>query len=872
SQKGDLCVVETPLRTPYLRPVVETRSRCPGCLYSRPHHLTTTTTSTTTTTTTATTTTTHTPPITQVHIVVVGEPEGGAVEVVVEGEGEAEKQHGGGSGGGVVGRVALILHSIHTTPPIVFTVSATRLDNRTKHLFMVSGEDKVRGRGVGYSVGRWQVSEGLSSGRWGGSLVEAAREKFGFVTSFTRLRRANKVILSLTHGADEGEGADDECEARAGVVLDEEGGQDSRVAQCFMSVEQPVEGCFHYNMLGQNDKDIHIIEVEGSSNMNGSVTLWLVGGRTGGWKVTSGDSVGRNMTLVLRASRPTTWSLRTAALHGTITLLVVGSDQVENTSVSGAGAGGDGARGVKVEVRREDEPAGFEDLIMMVLRSEGPPVSYARIEAPTAITLTVPPTPESRLIFPSYHPDDDRPTVYVEEPESVVRGSLQVSCQDDSMIVLLPYSATRRLSAGGGLAGMTLSDISCAGRRNGSHWVIHASLSRCGFVRSASHLSRANRPGVTTYTNYVTVELGPSLSDDEDLDGSGYGAQDDSFPTHLSPIRVQCHIKPNPPPPPTTPPPPPPHTPQHKTVNEGVGGATYRLEMFRDRQHRHPFPPHHHRHLPSTAPLHHPLYVTASLASVMPWTEAYDVDLRVMLEECWLSDTPDPTPPRPMPRSGTGAMVTPLVRKSCRVAPTVTVDPPDYNSPKASFSFQVPSEYALVSSFYLHCQLGVCSADSLPRPAVNRCIKPGPHCSEEALMRVFDGQPSSSSLHTLTLGPLALHATTKSALSGGNVKATTIINEGSRNDKSNPAVPSAEGTDKAQIIVLGGLSTEVVVGIALASFAIGVCLTATLWLIHMKTDPRRQKRPDVGGPRNSGYDLSAHSGSSTPSSQAPMTA
>lgn len=64
----------------------------------------------------------------------------------------------------------------------------------------VSGEDKVRGRGLGYSVGRWQVSEGLSSGRWGGSLVEAAREKFGFVTSFTRLRRANKVILSLTHG------------------------------------------------------------------------------------------------------------------------------------------------------------------------------------------------------------------------------------------------------------------------------------------------------------------------------------------------------------------------------------------------------------------------------------------------------------------------------------------------------------------------------------------------------------------------------------------------------------------------------------------------------------------------------------------------
>lgn len=95
--------------------------------------------------------------------------------------------------------------------------------------------------------------------------------------------------------------------------------------------------------------------------------------------------------------------------------------------------------------------------------------------------------------------------VYVEEPESVVRGSLQVSCQDDAMVVSLPYSATRRLSAGGGLAGMTLSDTSCAGRRNGSHWVILAPLSRCGFERSASHLSRANRPGSTTFTNYVSM-------------------------------------------------------------------------------------------------------------------------------------------------------------------------------------------------------------------------------------------------------------------------------------------------------------------------------------------------------------------------------
>jgi hypothetical protein len=42
----------------------------------------------------------------------------------------------------------------------------------------------------------------------------------------------------------------------------------------------------------------------------------------------------------------------------------------------------------------------------------------------------------------------------------------------------------------------------------------------------------------------------------------------------------------------------------------------------------------------------------------------------------------------------------------------------------------------------------------------------------------------------------------------------------------------AEGQPKVAYV---GVSTEVTVGIALASFAIGVGLTGALWCIHMKT-------------------------------------
>nr|XP_053657069.1 uncharacterized protein LOC128706046 [Cherax quadricarinatus] len=138
---------------------------------------------------------------------------------------------------------------------------------------------------------------------------------------------------------------------------------------------------------------------------------------------------------------------------------------------------------------------------------------------------------------------------------------------------------------------------------------------------------------------------------------------------------------------------------------------------------------------------------------VMPWTEAYDADLRVVLEDCWLSNSSAPGRP--------GAPRESLVRKSCPLRPSVGLEPMLFHSQTSSFSFQVLAEYTYLGYFYLHCQLGVCSADSLPRPAVNRCIDPGHYCGQSTLMRAFDSQSSSSSLQTLTLGPFSMDSSTK---------------------------------------------------------------------------------------------------------------
>ncbi|PSN47118.1 hypothetical protein C0J52_14484 [Blattella germanica] len=92
-------------------------------------------------------------------------------------------------------------------------------------------------------------------------------------------------------------------------------------------------------------------------------------------------------------------------------------------------------------------------------------------------------------------------------------------------------------------------------------------------------------------------------------------------------------------------------------------------------------------------------------------------------------------------------------------------------------------------------------------------------------------------------------------------------------------VPSLQAEGRPKIIYVG-VSTEVTVGIALASFVIGVGLTGALWCIHMKTDPfRRQVDKQLPGSRAvvgtgvvTGCNLSPHSGCSSTNSQAAMTA
>ncbi|CAL4068043.1 unnamed protein product, partial [Meganyctiphanes norvegica] len=791
AQDGELCVVETSLETPYFTPVVETPDTCQGCLF--PTH-------------NRASQTNQYPQVQQVHIVHVDNPEGGAVQVVLTGNGE----------GSSTPSTALVLYSSQGTAPIVFTVSGKGLANDTKHTFLVSGDDEARGNNLRYSFVQLPRRDE-------GELPQMMIEKLGFVTSYTRASRANKIIITLPEESRNGPGC------MVGVT------SMSPVASCFISTKQPVQGCYHHNMLGLNNNDIHIIEVEGSSNVNGSLLLSIIGSSD----ILSGSPNGiveRNMTLVLRSSRPTTWSLHTATLQGTITLLMGGEDQVENSSVSGPG--------VVLEVRRIEVPTPYDQMMISVLTTVGPPVSYTRTKSPNKITITVPPKDDIRVVVlpPELPPELPRIQYPPEDPATTIRNSLTFTCEKDQVVVAVPRHLSQKV---GGIS-MYLDDRKCHSAANRTHIYIKAKFRDCKFTHSNS-LYRIK------YKNSVHVEMGPSVTDDEDFDGSGYSSDDEYYAPPFKPEPFDCVAAAQSVPTWTNPTTNKTKAPTNKSVP-----TTYQMAIYRDPEHNSPL---NIADIPAVVASNHRLHIQTGIKSVDEATLAYGADLKVILEECWVSNSSSTVTPREPCNM--------LLRQSCHTSSSVKLEPA-YLTEKPGFSFQLAPEYGLLGSLYLHCQLGVCSADSLPRPSVNRCIDPEDYCRKTMLFDIFRDQPASSSLQTLTLGPFTIPI---------NLNDTMIRGRSSSNDKSaegmkeNVCVESGVNSveEKTQIIVIG-LSTEIVVGIALASFIIGVCLTATLWLIHMKTDPRRAKRPDGSATRSSGYDLSAHSGSSTPSSQAPMTA
>ncbi|CAG5134006.1 unnamed protein product, partial [Candidula unifasciata] len=162
------------------------------------------------------------------------------------------------------------------------------------------------------------------------------------------------------------------------------------------------------------------------------------------------------------------------------------------------------------------------------------------------------------------------------------------------------------------------------------------------------------------------------------------------------------------------------------------------------------------------------------------------------------------------------------------------------------------------SSVYLHCQLFTCQKTNRGQPDQCRQFRPDP-VNDKLVKPAID-----SSCGTLTVGPLDLtdkEVLVKPILIGTVAVSLLYSSTGvfvTKTDSSQEVLSHGH----QQRIIIEGLDSATVVGIAFAAFVIGIILMGALWFIHTHTGPKKRV---VTSPREP-----EASGDNTPNSLSPV--
>ncbi|GIY47009.1 hypothetical protein CDAR_57291 [Caerostris darwini] len=411
---------------------------------------------------------------------------------------------------------------------------------------------------------------------------------------------------------------------------------------------------------------------------------------------------------------------------------------------------------------------------------------------------------------------------------------MNLKCFADKISIIFPLQETMNIfsaitESDSKLTYITLSDVNCRAKQNESHIILQTNWHGCGTRRVVN--------GAIQYYNqvqFITAKYGSDKdsfseqkhlpTDDDDYiseDGSG---SDDISSSHLKWGGDQRYIYP---------------VPLHCTqpwssenVNESF--EKFELRLFTKKDFQQPLPP---KRFPLNVVAHNHLFAEASIKA--------DFRLCIIVDECWLSEDVKPT--LALGRKSV------LIKQGCPTDLSVDILSkshcgnlnPDVDHYKMRFSFQLSEEF-INQQLYLHCRLASCAMRDSKQLSTKQCIISENFCLKQSLRPYLDSlQDKKFSL--FVQGPI--HVISKSRLEKGKGILLISTSESSSTPENfavDYSFDKLTGNSKknpiSQELVFVGLSTEAVVGIAFASFIIGAGLMATLWLIHMHTEPSRNSK------------------------------
>ncbi|CAL1540445.1 unnamed protein product [Lymnaea stagnalis] len=518
------------------------------------------------------------------------------------------------------------------------------------------------------------------------------------------------------------------------------------------------------------------------------------------------EEMDRDIHLLVKSPPNLKWSLHSKSIAGLVE--IVADADVRTTGVKFS----------SVALRTEVITVSGRELVDWSKDFIAPVQLYAGIHGANTIKLKIPPTgknkasPRDRTTSSNGKPEKGPVRKNGPDQQDPSKNQIRTTCAGGQMEVVISKIFIEW--AGLGDYKISLTDPTCQPiEESDDSIILRTGLTACG-------TQAAPMDDVVSFTNAVIIKTPPGLVNSylEDEVGSGFFREeggsglDDLDPLtddedygkkHLN-ITVECKIS-------------------IEKPSAKCDMILYKEPLFRTTK----------TNYPVTVLKDSFMFIKASIGS----------DSTLMVDSCWFSNSKLP--------QDSDAHTEMIVTNGCERDPYFTlIDPPmeSHNGPnmnEAKFRIIFKDWIKGYSQIYLHCQFYSCQ-----RSSATGCVRgPRKGCTE---IVPGDPRPRRPACAPVTIGPLELidRDIPKQVL------VTPQARPDYRKDDSNHG--------QQQRIIVEGLDSATVVGIAFAAFAIGILLTGALWFIHSHTGPIKR-----GVSNHRGADAS---GDLTPNSSSPMTA
>ncbi|XP_052790048.1 uncharacterized protein LOC128224280 [Mya arenaria] len=430
-----------------------------------------------------------------------------------------------------------------------------------------------------------------------------------------------------------------------------------------------------------------------------------------------------------------------------------------------------------VGVRSELLEESGHDLLRWVEYYLGPIAMYAAVNNSNHIQISVPHS-------------DEKPKLTPRHIQEVLRGAMTVSCDTSSLTVALPRKLLETVHVEVG--DLSLLDKGCRAERNLSHAFIQSDPRGCSTQMSLSD-------GMQTYINALIVQMDDLLSESLDglvgsglediISGSGLGDwtgidDEDIVPGHLT-LEFSCIT-----------------SPVAVHVPTMQAELMYKIHLYPNDKFMRP-----EENFPYTVTtVDTPLYVQA-LATADP-------RLRAHMYSCWLAP----------PNSADDSKNHYLVKNGCEKDRSVQYEDNSIpQSERLQFTMEEYVHHGWGNQAQLTCELTLCCIGKDCTPFSY------PQCPNYKTLWCelprFGVAESDLPATIVSLGPLNLPEAPK-----------TYHESDEEGVEMKPEVstetPSVSGGNKGSPMVIEGLDSGTVVGIAFAAFIIGALMMGSLWFIH----------------------------------------